>query len=160
MTTPRLNYAKAAPELLQAMYALEKAVSSAGLEHSLIELVKMRASQINGCAFCIDMHSKDARKAGETEARLYLLNAWREASHHYTDRERAALGWTEALTLVATTHAPQADYDALAPHFSDAEKVQLTMAITTINSWNRLSIGFGSVPPAPKSVFAAATATL
>jgi AhpD family alkylhydroperoxidase len=149
--TPRLNYAKAAPDLLQAMYALEKAVASAGLEHSLLELVKTRASQINGCAFCIDMHTKDARKAGETEARLYLLNAWREAPHHYTERERAALAWTDSLTLVATTHAPQADYDALAPHFTDAEKVNLTMAITTINAWNRLSIGFGSIPPAPRA---------
>ncbi|MBC9206768.1 carboxymuconolactone decarboxylase family protein [Roseomonas aerophila] len=149
--TQRLNYAKAAPDLLQAMYALEKAVASSGLDHSLLELVKTRASQINGCAFCIDMHTRDARKAGETEARLYLLNAWREAPHHYTPKERAALAWTEALTLVATTHAPQADYDALAPHFADAETVALTLAITTINAWNRLSIGFGSVPPAPRA---------
>ncbi|EHM02831.1 alkylhydroperoxidase AhpD family core domain protein [Acetobacteraceae bacterium AT-5844] len=148
--TPRLDYAKAAPDLYKAMYALERAVTSAGLEHSLIELVKMRASQINGCAFCLDMHSKDARKAGETEARLYLLNAWHEAPH-YTDRERAALAWTEALTLVSTTHAPDAVYDGLSPHFTDAEKVQLTMLINTINAWNRLAIGFRAVPPLPKA---------
>ncbi|GGC54424.1 alkyl hydroperoxide reductase AhpD [Siccirubricoccus deserti] len=127
------------------MVQLEKAVVSSGLEHSLIELVKTRASQINGCAFCIDMHTRDARKAGETEARLYLLNAWREAPH-YTPRERAALAWTEALTLVAATHAPDADYAALQPHFDEAEIVQLTMLIVTINAWNRLAIGFRAVP--------------
>ncbi|MBC4017222.1 carboxymuconolactone decarboxylase family protein [Siccirubricoccus deserti] len=143
--TPRLDYFAAAPKLLQAMVQLEKAVVSSGLEHSLIELVKTRASQINGCAFCIDMHTRDARKAGETEARLYLLNAWREAPH-YTPRERAALAWTEALTLVAATHAPDADYAALQPHFDEAEIVQLTMLIVTINAWNRLAIGFRAVP--------------
>jgi AhpD family alkylhydroperoxidase len=143
---PRLDYAAAAPKLVHAMVQLEKAVVSSGLERSLIELVKTRASQINGCAFCIDMHTRDARKSGETEARLYLLNAWREAPH-YTPRERAALAWTEALTLVASTHAPDADYDALAPHFSEAEIVQLTMLIVTINAWNRLAIGFRAVPP-------------
>jgi AhpD family alkylhydroperoxidase len=146
--TPRLDYAKAAPEMFQAMYALERAVAGSGLEHSLIELVKTRASQINGCAFCIDMHTRDARKAGETEARLYLLNAWREAPH-YTAKERAALAWTEALTLVSETHAPDAEYDALSEHFTDAEKVKLTLLICTINAWNR--IGFRSVPPAPRS---------
>jgi AhpD family alkylhydroperoxidase len=143
---PRLDYAAAAPKLMQAMVQLEKAVISSGLERSLIELVKTRASQINGCAFCIDMHTRDARKSGETEARLYLLNAWREAPH-YTPRERAALAWTEALTLIAATHAPDADYDALAPHFSEAEVVQLSMLIVTINAWNRLAIGFRAVPP-------------
>jgi AhpD family alkylhydroperoxidase len=143
--TPRLDYFAAAPKLLQAMVQLEKAVVSSGLEHSLIELVKTRASQINGCAFCIDMHTRDARKAGETEARLYLLDAWREAPH-YTPRERTALAWTEALTLVAATHAPDADYAALQPHFNEAEIVQLTMLIVTINAWNRLAIGFRAVP--------------
>jgi AhpD family alkylhydroperoxidase len=143
--TPRLNYAAAAPQLLHAMMALEKAVTSAGLEHSLIELVKTRASQINSCAFCIDMHTRDAMKAGETAARLLLLDAWQEAPH-YTDRERAALAWTEALTLVAETHAPDAAYDGLRPHFSDAEIVQLSVLIGTINAWNRLAIGFRSVP--------------
>jgi AhpD family alkylhydroperoxidase len=143
--TPRLDYFAAAPKLMQAMVQLERAVVPSGLEHSLIELVKTRASQINGCAYCIDMHTRDARKAGETEARLYLLNAWREAPH-YTPRERAALAWTEALTLVATTHAPDADYAALQPHFSEAEIVQLSMLIATINAWNRLAIGFRAVP--------------
>ena len=143
--TPRLNYAAVAPQLLHAMMALEKAVTSACLEHSLIELVKTRASQINGCAFCIDMHTRDAMKAGETAARLLLLDAWREAPH-YTDRERAALAWTEALTLVAETHAPDAAYDGLRAYFSDAEIVQLSVLIGTINAWNRLAIGFRNVP--------------
>jgi AhpD family alkylhydroperoxidase len=152
---PRLNYAAAAPKLMQAMLQLEKAVVSSGLEHGLINLVKTRASQINGCAYCIDMHSREARKSGETEARLYLLDAWREAPH-YTPRERAALAWTEALTLVAKTHAPDADYDALAPHFSEAEIVQLTMLIVAINGWNRLSIGFRAIPPMTATSAAAA----
>ncbi|WP_426956392.1 carboxymuconolactone decarboxylase family protein [Muricoccus radiodurans] len=143
--SPRLNYAAIAPKLMQGMLGLEKAVSSAGLEHSLYELVKTRASQINGCAYCIDMHTRDARKAGESEARLYLLNAWREAPH-YTPRERAALAWTEALTLVSQTHAPDADYEALKPHFTEAEIAALTFAIATINSWNRIAIGFRSIP--------------
>jgi AhpD family alkylhydroperoxidase len=144
--TPRLDYRTAAPKLFEAMRGLEVAVRSSGLEQSLFELVKTRASQINGCAYCINMHTRDARKAGETEARLYLLNAWREAPH-YTPRERAALAWTEALTLVAETHAPDADYEALKPHFSDAEIAALTMLIVTINGWNRLAIGFRAVPP-------------
>ncbi len=144
--TPRLDYFAAAPQAAGAMRAFEKAVVSSGLEHSLIELVKTRASQINGCAYCIEMHTHDARKAGETEARLYLLDAWREAPH-YTPRERAALAWTEALTLIAQTHAPDADYDGLAPHFTDEEKVKLTLLICAINSWNRIAIGFRSVPP-------------
>lgn len=143
--TPRLNYAAAAPRLLHAMMALEKAVTSSGLDHGLIELVKTRASQINGCAFCIEMHTRDAMKAGETAARLFLLDAWREAPH-YTDRERAALAWTEALTLIAETHAPDEAYDGLRPHFSDEEIVQLSVLIGTINAWNRLAIGFRSVP--------------
>ncbi|WP_043366626.1 carboxymuconolactone decarboxylase family protein [Belnapia sp. F-4-1] len=143
--TPRLNYFAAAPKLLQAMMALEKAVISSGLEHGLIELVKTRASQINGCAFCIDMHTRDALKAGESPTRLFLLDAWREAPH-YTDRERAALAWTEALTLVAETHAPDEAYEGLRFHFSDEEIVQLSVLIGTINAWNRLAIGFRSVP--------------
>jgi AhpD family alkylhydroperoxidase len=143
--TPRLNYVAIAPKLLQAMTNLERAVNGTGLEHSLIELVKTRASQINGCAFCIDMHTRDARKAGESEARLYLLSAWREAPH-YTDRERAALAWTEALTLVSETHAPDAEYDALRSCFLEEEIVALSFLIATINAWNRLAIGFRSVP--------------
>lgn len=143
--TPRLDYFAAAPQLMQAMLKQERAVASSGLEHGLIGLVKTRASQINGCAYCIDMHTRDARKAGETEARLHLLNAWREAPH-YTPRERAALAWTEALTLVAATRAPDADYDGLKPHFTEEEIVKLSLAIATINAWNRLSIGFRAVP--------------
>jgi AhpD family alkylhydroperoxidase len=144
--TPRLDYFAAAPKVLGPMLALERSVASSGLEHGLIHLVKLRASQINGCAFCIDMHSRDARKAGETEARLYLLDAWREAPH-YTPRERAALAWTEALTLVATTRAPDADYEALKPHFTEEEIVKLSLLIATINAWNRLAIGFRASPP-------------
>ena len=147
---PRLNLYTVAPEALKPMLALEASVVASGLEHSLIELVKTRASQINGCAFCIDMHTKDARKAGETEQRLYLLSAWRE-SPLYTPRERAALAWTEALTLVAVTHAPDADYAALSPHFTDAEKVKLSMLIVTINAWNRLAVGFRNVHPVAKA---------
>ncbi|RKK03436.1 carboxymuconolactone decarboxylase family protein [Pseudoroseomonas wenyumeiae] len=144
--TPRLDYFSTAPAMLAPMLQLERSVASSGLEHSLIHLVKTRASQINGCAFCIEMHTRDARKAGESEERLYLLNAWREAPH-YTPRERAALGWTEALTLVAQTGAPDADYDGLDAHFTPEEKVKLTLLICTINSWNRIAIGFRSVPP-------------
>jgi AhpD family alkylhydroperoxidase len=143
--TPRLNYFAAAPKLLQAMMALEKAVLASGLEHSLIELVKTRASQINGCAFCIEMHTRDAMKAGESPVRLFLLDAWREAPQ-YTERERAALAWTEALTLVAETHAPDEAYEGLRAHFSDEEIVQISVLVGTINAWNRLAIGFRSVP--------------
>ncbi|MDN3568265.1 carboxymuconolactone decarboxylase family protein [Paeniroseomonas aquatica] len=145
--TPRLDYFAAAPKALQPMLALEKAVVSSGLEHGLIELVKTRASQLNGCAFCIDMHTRDALKAGEAPARLFLLDAWREAPH-YTPRERAALAWTEALTLVAETHAPDADYAGLLPHFTEEEIVKLSLLIATINAWNRLAIGFRAVPAA------------
>ena len=144
--TPRLDYFATAPKAMQPMLSLERSIATSGLEHSLIHLVKTRASQINGCAFCIDMHTRDARKAGETEARLYLLDAWREAPH-YTPRERAALAWTEALTLVAATRAPDADYDGLKPHFTEEEIVKLTLLICTINAWNRLSVGFRSTPP-------------
>ena len=119
---------------------------SSGLEQSLIELVKTRASQINGCAFCINMHTQDARKHGETEQRLYLLNAWREAPL-YTDRERAALAWTEAVTLISETHAPDDVYAELRKHFSESEAVNLTVLIGTINTWNRLAIAFRAVPP-------------
>jgi AhpD family alkylhydroperoxidase len=141
----RLDYAKASPEALAAMYGLEKAVRQSGLEKPLIELVKMRASQINGCAFCIDMHWKDARAEGETEQRLYGLDAWREAPY-YTDRERAALEWTEALTLVADENVPDAVFDAVRPHFNDKELMDLTLAVVAINSWNRIAIGFRSTP--------------
>jgi AhpD family alkylhydroperoxidase len=141
----RLNPFQAAPDTIKALTALEAQVQSSGLEKSLIELVKTRASQINGCAFCINMHTQDARKNGETEARLYLLNAWRE-SPVYTDRERAALAWTEAVTLISETHAPDETYDAVRAQFSEVETVNLTMLIATINAWNRIAISFRSVP--------------
>ena len=141
----RLDVQRIDPQAYRAMAGLEAYVRNSGLEPSLVELVKMRASQINGCAYCIDMHSKDARAQGETEQRLYALNAWRETPF-YSDRERAALAWTEALTLVSETHAPDDVYEEARGHFSEAELVALTMAIVAINSWNRLAIGFRAVP--------------
>ena len=143
---PRMEYAKAAPAVSQAMSGLERAVHESGLEPSLLELVKTRASQINGCAFCIHMHTGEARASGEREERLYLLDGWRE-SPLYSARERAALGWTEALTLIAETHAPDDAYQALKENFSEEEEVKLSLAITTINAWNRLSIGFRVIHP-------------
>jgi AhpD family alkylhydroperoxidase len=142
-----MNFYQAAPESIKALTAVEAQIQSSGLEQSLIELVRTRASQINGCAFCINMHTQDARKHGETEQRLYLLNAWREAPV-YTDRERAALAWTEAVTLISETHAPDEAYEELRKHFSEAEAVNLTVLIGTINAWNRLAIAFRAVPPA------------
>lgn len=142
----RLNYYAVEPKALEAMMGLENAVRASGLEYSLLELVKMRASQINACAFCLHMHSQDARKAGETEERLHLLAAWRE-SNLFTPRERAALAWTESLTRVAETGAPDADYEPLKAHFTEQEIVWLTMMIVTINSWNRLAVGFRSQHP-------------
>jgi AhpD family alkylhydroperoxidase len=141
----RLNPMQAAPDTVKALLALENQVQTSGLERSLIELVKTRASQINGCAYCINMHTADARKHGETEARLFLLDAWRE-SPVYSDRERAALAWTEAVTLISKTHAPDDVYAELRSHFSEAETVNLTMLIATINAWNRIAISFRSVP--------------
>ena len=142
----RLNYLQIAPETMKLAVALETHLAKSGLEQSLYHLVKTRASQINGCAFCIHMHTKDARAHGETEERLYLLDAWRE-SPLYSDRERAALAWTEALTLVAQTHAPDEDYEHLKAHFSEEEQVKLTLAIGAINAWNRFAIGFRSIHP-------------
>ena len=141
----RLDYGKASPHGLAAMLNLQKHVENCGLEHSLLELVKMRASQINGCAYCLDMHSIDARAAGETEQRLYLLNAWREAPF-YSDRERAALAWTEALTRIAGNEVPDALYEEARKHFSEKELVDLSLAIIAINGWNRLAIPFRSEP--------------
>ncbi|HZY34141.1 MAG TPA: carboxymuconolactone decarboxylase family protein [Rhodanobacter sp.] len=141
MTKSRVDYRKAAPDAFKAMLALEAGVHRTGLEPSLIELVKMRVSQINGCAYCLDMHSKDARAAGETEQRLYLLSAWREAPF-YTDRERAALSWAEAVTLVATNDLSDALYDEVRTQFDEKGMVELTLAIIAINGWNRLAIGF------------------
>jgi AhpD family alkylhydroperoxidase len=150
-----MNFQQAAPDTVKALMALETQVQASGLEQSLIELVKTRASQINGCAFCINMHTLDARKHGETEQRLYLLDAWREAPV-YSERERAALAWTEAVTLIAKTHAPDDVYDEVRKHFSEAETVNLTMLIATINAWNRLAISFRAVPPARAKVATAA----
>jgi AhpD family alkylhydroperoxidase len=141
MTQQRLHTPKVAPDGYKALSGVESYLRQCGLERSLIELVKMRASQINGCAYCLDMHSKDARRAGESEQRLYLLSAWRE-SPLYTPRERAALAWTEAVTLIADTHAPDAAYDALRPHFSEKEIADLTILVGMINLWNRIAIGF------------------
>ena len=143
---PRLNPYTAAPETIKAAVALETQLANSGLEESLYHLVKTRASQINGCAFCVHMHTRDARAHGETEERLYLLNAWRE-SPLYTARERAALAWTEALTLIADTHAPDDVFDGLKPHFTEAEIVNLTLLIGMINLWNRLAISMRQVHP-------------
>jgi AhpD family alkylhydroperoxidase len=141
MQAERLSAYKAAPAAMRAVQQGEAYIQQCGLEKSLIELVKMRASQINGCAYCLDMHSKEARRRGESEQRLYLLNAWHE-SPLYTERERAALCWTEAVTRVADTHAPDAVYDEVRLHFEDRELVDLTTLIGLINLWNRLAIGF------------------
>jgi AhpD family alkylhydroperoxidase len=144
---PRIeNPFKHVPAGLKAMLAVEASIRESTLEHPLLELVKMRASQINGCAYCLHMHASDARKQGESEMRLYMLNAWRE-SPLYSDRERAALAWTEALTLVASTHAPDEDYAAVQAQFSEAEQVQLTLQIGAINLWNRAQIGLRAVHP-------------
>jgi len=138
---PRIDVTRVSPKVLQAMYGLQNTVNSSGLERNLLELVKMRAAQINGCAYCLDMHSKDARAAGETEQRLYLLDAWRETSL-YSERERAALEWTEALTLIGEGHVPDAVYASAREHFSEEELVNLALAVVTINGWNRFSIAF------------------
>jgi len=142
---PRLDFQKIAPQAYRAMAGPEGYIRNSGLEPGLIELVKLRGSQINGCAYCIDMHSKDARASGETEQRLYGLSAWRETPF-YSERERAALRWTEALTLIGETHAPDDVYEEARQHFSEMEMANLTMAIVTINGWNRLAIGFRMVP--------------
>jgi AhpD family alkylhydroperoxidase len=141
----RLDYKKTAPEVFKAMWQLESAVHGMGLEQSLLELVKTRASQLNGCAFCIDMHTKDALAEGETAQRLFLLDAWREAPL-YSPRERAALAWTEAVTLIHEDGASDAAYEEARQHFDEKELVRLTLAIVSINGWNRLSIAF-RMPP-------------
>ncbi len=144
----RIDYLKVVPqEALQAMYALEKSIRKSGLELKTLELVRMRASQINGCAFCLDMHSKDARAEGETEQRLYGLNAWRETPY-YTDRERAALEWTEAITLISRDQVPDDVYERVRMQFSESELAMLTLAVASINSWNRIAISFRAVPGA------------
>ena len=143
--TTRLNYAHVDPEAMKAMYGLEQYLKSSGLEPLLLELVKLRASQLNGCAYCIDMHTKDARVEGESEQRLYLVQAWREAPF-YTERERAALEWTESLTLIAENQVPDDVYERIHQHFSDQELVSLTLAVVAINGWNRFAISFRTEP--------------
>jgi AhpD family alkylhydroperoxidase len=137
----RLDYASVLPAAPQALLAVEKVIASSSLEPTLLELVKIRASQINGCAFCLDMHTKDARAIGEDEQRLHLVAVWREASC-FSERERAALAWSEAVTLLPESGAPDDVYDALRPVFAEEEIVALTLAIGLINVWNRLSVGF------------------
>lgn len=141
MKKERLNYSKIAPEGIKGLIEIEKYLAQSGLDRTIFELVKLRASQINGCAYCLDMHTKDARAAGETEQRLYLLNAWREAPF-YTEKERVALEWTEAMTLISENEISDDLYQKVEEHFEDKELMALTMAIVAINSWNRLAIGF------------------
>ena len=145
MTQQRHDFAQASPDANKAMYALEAAIAKLGIEHSLMELIRLRASQINGCAFCVDMHTSDARKAGETERRLYAVSVWRETPF-FTARERAVLAWTEAQTLIAQAHPSDEAYAALAAELTPAEMVNVTLAIGAINTWNRLAVGFGKMP--------------
>jgi len=146
---PRYDAFKAAPGAMAAMRGLQDYVNKCGLEASLLELVKTRASQINGCAFCIHMHTRDARARGESEERLYLLDAWRE-SPLYSDRERAALAWTESLTLVAETRVPDEVYDEARRHFSEKELTDLTLAVVAINGWNRIMVASRASHPVAK----------
>jgi AhpD family alkylhydroperoxidase len=141
----RINFTKVSPAAVRAMLGLEKAVNQSGLEHSLQNLIKLRASQINGCAYCIDMHFKDAKAEGETDERLYMLNAWHEATC-YTDRERAALLWTDAVTRIADNHVPDDVFESVRHEFDEQELVALTLAIVTINGWNRFAISFAAEP--------------
>lgn len=142
---PKLDYWKVLPEGMKIVYALNHYSATSGLEPSLLELIKLRASQINGCAYCVDMHSKDARTRGETEQRLYSLSLWREAPY-YTDRERAALAFTEAVTLIANQHVPEEVYEQARQQFSEEELVKLMLGIVIINTWNRLAITFHDEP--------------
>jgi len=141
----RFNYAKAAPGALKAMFGLEQYLRNCGLEERLLTLVDLRASQINGCAYCLDMHWKELRASGETEQRLYSLDAWRE-SPFYTDRERAALEWTEGLTLITDGHVPDEVYERVRQQFNEKELSDLTLAVVAINGWNRLNISARTVP--------------
>ena len=140
---PRINYQSAGPEALVGMYATEKYLAKSSIPHGLLHMLKLRASQMNGCAYCIDMHWKDARAAGETEQRLYGLDAWREAPY-YTDKERAAFAWTEALTDVTNGHVPDAVYDLVRGQWSEREIIDLTLAVAQINAWNRIAISLRS----------------
>ena len=144
---PRVDAGKLSPEGYRAVYALEQYVRHCGLELKLLELVRMRASLLNGCAYCVDMHTKDARAEGETEQRLYAVSVWEETPF-FTDRERAALAWTEAVTRISETRAPDEDYELLKREFNERERVDLTVAIAAINCWNRVSVGFRNMPTA------------
>lgn len=137
----RLDYYNASPDAARAMIALEAAVANFPLSPALLELVRLRSSQINGCAHCVDLHSRVARRNGERERRLHAVAVWRE-SPFFTDKERAALAWTEALTLISSTRAPDSVYELLSRHFDERERVDLTVAINAINGWNRLAVGF------------------
>lgn len=141
----RINYYKASPEAVKAMMVLDNFVNKCGLERSLLDLVKLRASQINGCAYCVDTHCAEARKNDESERRLYAVAVWRETPF-FTERERAALAWTEALTLLPETHAPDDVYQEVLKYFNEKETVDLTFAIVTINGWNRIAVGFRKTP--------------
>ena len=156
---PRIDFRQTAPGAMQAMLALQSYVNNSGLPESLLELVKIRASQINACAYCLDMHTKDARANGESEQRIYALNAWRETPF-FNDRERAALAWTESLTLLTEGHVSDGVFEEVRRHFSDEEVVNLSMAVVAINSWNRLLTAFRAVPgeyqPAPRNTSAIA----
>lgn len=142
---PRIEHGDVAPGAVQAMRGLEGYVRRCGLENSLLELVRLRASQINGCAYCVDMHTKDARVQGETEQRLYAVVVWEETPF-YTERERAALAWTEAVTNISEGHVPEIVYECARRHFSEKELVDLTLAIVAINGWNRMALSFRTVP--------------
>jgi len=146
----RLNAFQAAPDLMKAVLALSEAAKASSIETSIKELVKIRASQINGCAFCLEMHTREARALGESEERIYLVSGWRE-SPLYSARERAALAWTESLTLLAATHAPDDVYAEAHQHFTDQELTELTVAIGLINLWNRIQVGFRAIHPVQKS---------
>ncbi len=150
MTQRVRNYFNFAPAGIKALMALEQSFADSGIEPTIRELVKLRASQINGCAYCIHMHATNLRKMGESEMRLYMLDAWHESSL-YTPRERAALAWTEALTRITDTHAPDADYEAIKAEYSEAEQVQLTLMIGAINAWNRLAIGMRAEHPVERA---------
>jgi AhpD family alkylhydroperoxidase len=142
---PRLNFFKSGPDAMKAMAGLDQQIARSGLEKSLVELVRLRASQLNGCAYCIDVHTADARKAGESERRLATVAVWRETPF-FNDRERAALEWTESVTLVADTHVPDDVWERAQPHFKPAEFVDLTLLVNTINAWNRFAIAFRKLP--------------
>lgn len=144
--TPRFNAFKVSPDLTKALMGVEAAIENSGLEHGLAELVRLRASQINGCSYCIHMHVMDARAHGENDLRIVMLDGWRE-SPLFTDRERAALAWTESLTRIAKTHAPDADYEFVKSQFSESEIVALSVLIGQINNWNRLQIAARVVHP-------------